>query len=262
MTRIALGLEYDGAPFAGWQTQKDGSGIQDTVEAALASFVGGPTPVICAGRTDAGVHATGQVVHLDSPVARDPQSWVRGVNRYLPRSVSVRWAREVPDEFHARYSALERTYEYWILNDPVRSPLHEQRAGWVFRPLDEAAMHEAAQRLVGTHDFSAFRSIQCQAASPVREVRCFDVRRLGRWVRVRVTANAFLHHMVRNLVGMLVYVGAGRHPPQWASEVLQGRDRAMAAPTFAACGLYLTRVEYDRSLDLPPGADVGIGRAP
>jgi tRNA pseudouridine38-40 synthase len=232
------------------------------VQAALRSFVGGATPVICAGRTDAGVHATGQVVHLDSPVARDAQSWVRGVNRYLPRHVSVRWSREVPADFHARYNALARTYEYWILNDPVRSPLHERRAGWVFHPLDEAAMHEAAQRLVGSHDFSAFRSIQCQAASPVREVRRFDVQRLGRWIRVQITANAFLHHMVRNLVGTLVYVGTGRHPPQWASEVLAGRDRAIAAPTFAPGGLYLTRVEYDRSLDLPPGADVGIGRAP
>ena len=261
MTRIALGLEYDGAPFAGWQTQKDGSAIQDAVEEALRSFVGGPAPVVCAGRTDAGVHATGQVVHLDSSVARDAQSWVRGVNRYLPRTISTRWAREVPADFHARYSALSRSYEYWILNDPVRSPLYEQRAGWVFRPLDVPAMHQAAQRLLGTHDFSAFRSVQCQAASPIRDVRGFDVERLGRLVRIRVTANAFLHHMVRNLVGSLVYVGAGRHPPDWVSAVLIGRDRAAAAPTFAACGLYLTRVEYDRALDLPRGAEVAIGAA-
>jgi tRNA pseudouridine38-40 synthase len=262
LTRIALGLEYDGAPFAGWQTQKDGSGIQDAVEAALRSFLGQPAPVICAGRTDAGVHATGQVVHLDSPVARDLQSWVRGVNQYLPRSVAVRWAREVAADFHARYSARNRTYEYWILNDPVRSPLYEQRAGWVFRALDVPAMHEAAQRLLGTHDFSAFRSVQCQAASPVRDVRRFEVERLGRLVRVRITANAFLHHMVRNLVGALVYVGSGRHPPHWVGAVLAGRDRAAAAPTFAACGLYLTQVEYDPTLDLPSGADVGIGSAP
>lgn len=262
MTRLALGLEYDGAPFAGWQTQKDGSGIQDAVEAALQAFVGQPMAVVCAGRTDAGVHATGQVVHLDSPVAREPQAWVRGVNRYLPRTVSIRWARDVPDGFHARYGALGRTYEYWILNDPVRSPLYEQRAGWVFRPLDVAAMGEAARQLVGVHDFSAFRSAECQAASPVRDVRCLEVERRGRLVRVRVTANAFLHHMVRNVVGTLVYVGVGRHPPQWAGEVLAGRNRALAAPTFAACGLYLTRVEYDRTLELPTGADVGIGCAP
>jgi tRNA pseudouridine38-40 synthase len=257
--RIALGLEYDGARFAGWQTQKDGSGIQDAVEAALRSFVGQPVPIVCAGRTDAGVHATGQVIHLDSPVQRDSQSWVRGVNRHLPRAVSIRWAREVPGEFHARFSALNRTYEYWILNDPVRSPLYEDRAGWVFQPLDVAAMHTAAQALLGKHDFSAFRSVECQAASPVRELRRFDVERIGRLVRTRVTANAFLHHMVRNLVGTLVYIGIGRHPPQWAGDVLAGRDRAAAAPTFAACGLYLTRVEYDRELDLPSGADVGMG---
>ena len=256
MPRVALGLEYDGARFSGWQTQKDRSGVQDAVEVALSSFVGQqPVPTVCAGRTDAGVHATGQVVHLDSPVRRDPQAWVRGVNRYLPRSVSIRWARDVPDHFHARFSAVNRAYEYWILNDPVRSPLYEERAGWVFHPLDAAAMHTAAQALVGTHDFSAFRSAECQAASPVRELRRFDVDRFGRMLRVRVVANAFLHHMVRNLVGTLVYVGMGRHPPQWAFDVLAGRDRAAAAPTFAACGLYLTRVEYDRTFDLPDGPE-------
>ena len=256
MTRIALGLEYDGARFAGWQTQKDGSGIQDAVESALRSFVGQPVPVVCAGRTDAGVHATGQVVHLDSPVQRQTSAWVRGVNRFLPRTVAIRWAREVPDEFHARFSAVGRTYEYWILNDPVRSALHEHRTGWVFRPLDVAAMQGAARALLGTHDFSSFRSAECQAASPVREVRQLELQRLGRLVRVQVTANAFLHHMVRNLVGTLVAIGVGRHPPQWAGDVLAARDRAAAAPTFAAVGLYLTRVEYDRALDLPDGAEV------
>jgi tRNA pseudouridine38-40 synthase len=256
--RVAIGLEYDGARFAGWQTQKDGTGIQDAVEAALQSFVGQPVGTVCAGRTDTGVHATGQVVHLDSPVQRDAHAWVRGVNRYLPRTVSIRWARDVPGAFHARFSALNRTYEYWILNDPVRSALHEQRTGWVFRPLDVAAMQAAAQSLLGAHDFSAFRSVQCQAASPVREVRQFDVERLGRLVRVRIAANAFLHHMVRNLVGTLVSIGIGQHPSQWAREVLDGRDRALAAPTFAACGLYLTRVEYDPVLDLPIGSDVGM----
>jgi tRNA pseudouridine38-40 synthase len=260
--RVALGLEYDGARFAGWQTQKDGSGIQDAVEAALKSFIGQHAPTVCAGRTDAGVHASGQVVHLDSPVQRDSHAWVRGVNRYLPRAVSIRWAREVPDDFHARFSALNRTYEYWILNDPVRSPLHEERTGWVFQPLDVTAMHTAAQSLVGTHDFSAFRSVECQAASPVRELRRFEVERLGRLVRVRVAANAFLHHMVRNLVGTLVYVGIGRHPPHWAFDILAGRDRAAAAPTFAACGLYLTRVEYDPAFDLPNASETGVPCTP
>ena len=254
--RIALGLEYDGTGFAGWQTQKDGSGIQDAVEAALGSFVGQPVSIVSAGRTDAGVHATGQVVHLDSPVRRETGAWVRGINRFLPRAIAIRWAREAPDQFHARFSAVGRTYEYWILNDPVRSALLDHRTGWVFRPLDVAAMQTAARSLLGTHDFSAFRSAQCQAASPVRELRRFDVERLGRLVRVQVAADAFLHHMVRNLVGTLVYIGVGRRSPQWASEVLDRRDRAAAAPTFAACGLYLTRVEYDRALDLPIGADV------
>jgi tRNA pseudouridine38-40 synthase len=256
--RIALGLEYDGARFSGWQTQKDGSGIQDAVEAALKSFIAEPVSTVCAGRTDAGVHASGQVVHLDSPVQRETHAWVRGVNRYLPRAVSVRWAREVSGDFHARFSALNRTYEYWILNDPVRSPLHEERTGWVFQPLDVPAMHAAAQSLLGLHDFSAFRSVQCQAASPVRELRRFEVERIGRLVRVHVAANAFLHHMVRNLVGTLVSIGIGRHPPQWALEVLAGRDRAAAAPTFSASGLYLTRVEYDRAFDLPNGSEAGV----
>jgi tRNA pseudouridine38-40 synthase len=255
--RIALGLEYDGARFSGWQTQKDGSGIQDAVEAALKSFIGESVPTVCAGRTDAGVHARGQVVHLDSPVQREAHAWVRGVNSYLPRTVSIRWAREVPGDFHARFGALNRTYEYWILNDPVRSPLYEERAGWVFQPLDLAAMQTAAQSMLGTHDFSAFRSVECQAASPVRELRRFEVERQGRLVRVQVAADAFLHHMVRNLVGTLVYIGIGRHPPQWAIEVLAGRDRAAAAPTFSACGLYLTRVEYDRAFDLPVEMEAG-----
>ena len=258
MKRIALGLEYDGAHFAGWQTQPDGSGIQDAVQAALLSFAGHRLAVVCAGRTDAGVHATGQVIHLDTSLERDLVSWVRGVNRFLPAAVSVRWARPVPADFHARFSALRRTYEYWILNDAVRSPLHERRAAWVYRPLDEAAMQTAALALLGRHDFSSFRSAQCQAASAVRELYAFEVIRLGRMVRIRVVANAFLHHMVRNLVGTLVYVGAGRRPPQWAAEVLAARERARAAPTFAAGGLYLSRVEYDRALDLPVGAGVDL----
>jgi tRNA pseudouridine38-40 synthase len=260
--RIALGLEYDGTGFAGWQTQKDGSGIQDVVEAALRSFIGQPVQTVSAGRTDAGVHATGQVVHLDSPVQREAGAWVRGVNRFLPRTIAIRWAREVPDRFHARFSAVGRTYEYWILNDPVRSALHDQRAAWVFRPLDVAAMQAAATVLLGTHDFSSFRSAECQAASPVRELRRLEIERLGRLVRVQAAANAFLHHMVRNLVGTLVYIGVGRRPPQWAGEVLAMRDRAAAAPTFAACGLYLTRVEYDRALELPNGADEEMACTP
>jgi tRNA pseudouridine38-40 synthase len=165
--------------------------------------------------------------------------------------MAVRWALEVPDVFHARFSAVRRTYDYWILNDPVRSPLAHARAGWVFRPLDAVAMHEAAIRLVGRHDFTSFRSAECQAASPVRELQQLAVVRRGRLIRVRARANAFLHHMVRNIVGALVYVGLGRRPPEWVSEALEARDRAAAAPTFSAAGLYLARVEYDPSFQLP-----------
>jgi len=242
LKRIALGLEYDGAHFAGWQTQPDGSGIQDAVQAALLSFAGHRLPVVCAGRTDAGVHATGQVIHLDTSLERDLVSWVRGVNRFLPAAVSVRWARPVPADFHARFSALRRTYEYWILNDAVRSPLHERRAAWVYRPLDEAAMQTAALALVGRHDFSSFRSAQCQAASAVRELYAFEVIRLGRMVRIRVVANAFLHHMVRNLVGTFILVGKKTLQVEDVTRILEARDRSAAGATAPASGLYLVHL--------------------
>jgi len=250
--KLALGLQYDGATLCGWQTQPNGQSVQDTVERALLQFAGTPLATICAGRTDAGVHATYQVVHIDTEIERPLQAWVRGVNRFLPHSIAVRWARTVPQTFHARYSALSRRYDYWIVNDPVRSPLAANRAGWVFRPLDIAAMQRAAALLTGTHDFSSFRSAECQAKSPVRELREFTVDRSGTFIRVRAVANAFLHHMVRNLVGTLVYVGTGRHDAEWAGEILTARDRTRAAPTFSAAGLYLTHVEYDPALDLPP----------
>jgi tRNA pseudouridine38-40 synthase len=252
--RIALGLEYDGAAFTGWQTQPDGRGVQDALERALAAVAGAPIATICAGRTDTGVHAIDQVVHFDTDAARPLSAWVRGTNRFLPPTASVRWAVEVPDVFHARFSAVRRTYDYWILNDPVRSPLAHARAGWVFRPLDAAAMHEAAARLVGRHDFTSFRSAECQAASPVRDLHTLTVERRGRLIRVRASANAFLHHMIRNLVGTLVYVGTGRRAPEWVTEVLEARHRAHAAPTFSPAGLYLVRVEYDPSFILPAPA--------
>jgi len=257
--RIALGLEYDGAAFTGWQTQPDGRGVQDALERGLAAVASKPTPTICAGRTDTGVHALDQVVHFDTDAVRPLGAWVRGVNRFLPHSMAVRWAREVPDVFHARFSAVRRTYDYWILNDPVRSALAHARAGWVFRPLDASAMHEAAERLVGRHDFTSFRSAECQAASPVRDLQNLSVTRRGRLIRVRASANAFLHHMIRNIVGTLVYVGLGRHDPAWAAEVLEARDRSHAAPTFSPAGLYLVRVEYDPSFQLPaPSATVPV----
>ncbi len=257
--RLALGLQYDGSAFNGWQTQADGSGAQDVVERALALLAGVPLRTICAGRTDAGVHATYQVVHVDSPVIRPLPAWVRGVNRWLPPQVAVRWAVEVSTDFHARFSATARRYDYWLRNEPIRSPLFEQRAGWVCRPLEIAIMQQAAQDLVGRHDFSAFRSSQCQASSPVRELRELRVERHGDLIHFRFVANAFLHHMVRNLVGTLVYVGLGRQPPGWVVEVLRGGDRAAAAPTFSAAGLYLTGVEYDPRFNLPlPQDEIGI----
>jgi tRNA pseudouridine38-40 synthase len=249
--RIALGLEYDGAAFTGWQTQPDRRGAQDALEKALAAVAVEPVATVCAGRTDTGVHALDQIVHFDTTASRPLGAWVRGVNRFLPAALAVRWALEVPDVFHARFSAVRRTYDYWIINDPVRSPLAHGRAGWVFRPLDATAMHDAAARLVGRHDFSSFRSSECQAASPVRDLHELSIERRGRLIRVRATANAFLHHMVRNIVGALVYVGLGRRSGEWLSDVLQARDRGQAAPTFAAAGLYLVRVEYDPSFHLP-----------
>jgi tRNA pseudouridine38-40 synthase len=255
VARLALGLEYDGSAFSGWQTQADGSGVQDAVEQALGRFAGVTLTTVCAGRTDAGVHATAQVIHFDTEILRPLQSWQRGVNRWLPPAVAVRWAREVDETFHARFGALDRRYDYWLLDDPVRSPLAAGRVGWVFRPLDADAMARAAGGLVGTHDFTSFRAAECQAATPMRDVRELSVQRFGRLVRVRIRANAYLHHMVRNIVGSLVYVGVGRQPESWLAGVLAARSRAVAAPTFTGAGLYLTDVAYDPRFDLPAGRE-------
>ena len=249
--RIALGIEYDGAGFNGWQTQPDRRSVQDALENALASLAKVPISTICAGRTDAGVHALDQVVHFDTEVERPQSAWVRGTNRFLPPNVAVRWARSVGDDFHARFGALRRSYDFWLLNDTVRSPLAHARATLVYRPLDTDAMARAAGYLLGSHDFSSFRSAECQAASPIRDLQKLEVRRFGRWIRVRATANAFLHHMVRNITGALVAVGIGRYPADWVAEVLAARDRSKAAPTLGAEGLYLARVEYDARFDLP-----------
>ena len=253
--RIALGLEYDGAAFSGWQTQPGGAGVQDAVEAALAAMAGHPVATICAGRTDAGVHATAQTVHFDTEVARPLQAWVRGVNAHLPASVSVQWSRAVSEEFHARFSATARRYDYWLLNAPSPPALLSRRVGWVFRALDLDAMREAAPALIGTHDFTSFRSSQCQARSPLRELRCLEIGRSGRYFRFRIEANAFLHHMVRNIVGALIDVGLGRQSPQWLAQLVAARDRALGSATFAAEGLYLTAVRYDARFALPDAED-------
>lgn len=255
MKRIALGIQYDGSPWSGWQTQPDGRTVQDVLEAGLAKFARYEIATVCAGRTDAGVHAIEQVVHFDTDISREVASWIRGVNAFLPPSIAVRWACEVPrdatDDFHARFSASARTYHYVLYNHPVRSPLLTGKVGWVFRPLDEARMRHAARSLIGVHDFSAFRASQCQAKSPVRTMHEIDIARKGNLIVITLRANAFLHHMVRNIVGSLIFVGSGKKTSIWLQDVLEGRDRHHAAPTFMPDGLYLAKIEYDKKWQLP-----------
>jgi tRNA pseudouridine38-40 synthase len=246
-----LGLEYEGAAFAGWHTQPQGNTVQDALERALADIAGAPIRVACAGRTDAGVHAAAQVVHFDAPTARPENAWVRGVNAHLPDSIAVRWSRVVPDDFHARYSALGRSYRYVLCNHAVRPALLHGKVGWFHLPLDIEAMQTGAALLAGEQDFSAFRAAECQARSPVKTLHQADVRREGDCIVFDFRASAFLHHMVRNMVGALVYVGKGAHPPEWIAELIAGRDRRLAAPTFSPSGLYLSGVEYDARWQLP-----------
>jgi tRNA pseudouridine38-40 synthase len=249
--RIASGIEYDGSRFLGWQTQPGGGTVQDALEPALTGIAGVPVTVTCAGRTDRGVHAREQVVHFDTDAARPESAWVRGVNALLPDSVAVLWARQVEPEFHARYSAFARTYRYVLLNRAIRPALGAQQVGWFHLPLDVQRMRDAAAFLVGERDFSAFRSAECQARSPVRTLHSLDIEQSGDRIDFVLRANAYLHHMVRNLVGTLLYVGKGKHPPAWAKEVIDSRERARAAPTFAAEGLYLEAVEYEPRWGLP-----------
>ncbi len=251
--RIALGVEYDGSAFHGWQKQPGGGTVQNALESALSQIAGLPMDVVCAGRTDAGVHATGQVVHFDTPLERPLTAWWRGANSFLPAAVAVRWAHPVGDDFHARFSAYGRRYRYVLLNRPQRPGLWHGRAGWYHHPLDVEAMQKAALQLLGEHDFSAFRAAQCQAKSPIKTLRQADVRRIGDLIVFDFEASAFLHHMVRNLVGSLVYVGQGKHSPSWMAELLNTADRRLAAPTFAAGGLYLVGVQYEARWALPSG---------
>jgi tRNA pseudouridine38-40 synthase len=225
--------------------------VQDAVETALAEIAGHRVSVMAAGRTDRGVHARAQVAHFDTTAARPSSAWVRGVNAFLPDSIAVLWSVEVAADFHARHSALARTYRYRLLNRAVRPALGAGRIGWYHAPLDVDAMREGARALVGEHDFSAFRAAECQAKTPVRTVHAVEISREGERIDFLIRANAFLHHMVRNLVGSLVYVGCGRQPPSWIAELLASRDRTRAAPTFGAEGLYLEKVDYDASWRLP-----------
>jgi tRNA pseudouridine38-40 synthase len=248
MSRMALGLSYDGRPWQGWQTQPHKQTVQDQLERALYLFLGQSTPTICAGRTDSGVHALDQVVHIDTSIERASSAWVRGLNSHLDESIRVLWATPVTEAFHARFSALNRTYRYIVLNDAICHPLWVGRAGWFFRPLDVNLMTQACAALIGEHDFSSFRSSQCQAPNPVRMMQRIDIERQGSFVLITLTANAFLHHMVRNIVGSLLQIGCGKQPVSFMSETLAARNRIYAAPTFAADGLYFERVNYSNDV--------------
>ena len=250
-SRIALGIAYDGAPWRGWQTQPGGQTVQDKLEKALSSFLDEPVSTICAGRTDTGVHALEQVVHLDTDKQRRMESWVRGVNAFLPPSIRVQWAKPVSSEFHARYSAVARTYIYLLRSHRVASPMLHAKVGWTHQALSLEGMQAAAELLLGQHDFSAFRSSECQAASPVRRLERLHIQQSGEFFVFTFIANAFLHHMVRNLMGALVYVGLGKHRPEWVGELLQQCDRRLSPPTFSAAGLYLARAHYPAHFDLP-----------
>ena len=249
--RVALGIAYRGSAYSGWQSQPGGRTVQDHVDAALSAFADLPLYSICAGRTDAGVHALNQVVHVDVSVDRRPDSWVRGTNRYLPPDIAVQWCRFVPDAFHSRASAIGRRYAYLLLESPVRPSVESGLAGWSFRPLDGGAMEAAAKSLVGERDFSAFRSAECQALSPIKTMRAVAVARRGAYWRFDFDGDAFLHHMIRNVVGCLVAVGSGARPVPWLGEVLASRDRSLGAATFAPDGLYFLGPYYDRSHAIP-----------
>ncbi len=249
--RIALGIEYDGQPYCGWQYQDHSPSVQAVVEKALSAVADGPVRVVCAGRTDTGVHATGQVVHFDTRVQRAAKAWVLGSNTNLPPSVRVLWAQSVSDEFHARFSARRRRYRYVILNRHIRSALLAGRTTFEYRPLDVEPMQRAANLLLGEHDFSSYRAVACQAKSPVRTLYRLDVTRNRDLVLLDVEANAFLHHMVRNLAGVLMKIGAGEATPEWAAEILEKRDRRLGGVTAPPDGLYLMQIDYPAQFELP-----------
>jgi tRNA pseudouridine38-40 synthase len=249
--RLALGISYNGQAYEGWQSQLSGRTVQDRLEAGLGQFTTQRVSTVCAGRTDAGVHGLMQVVHFDTGLEREESSWVRGTNRYLPLDIAVEWARPVPDAFHSRASAIARRYSYLVLESQVRPSIDAGRVGWVFRPLDEDAMREAAQALLGEHDFTSFRASACQALSPVKTVNSLRISRRGAYWRFDFEANAFLHHMIRNIMGCLLVIGQGQQPPAWLGEVLRARNRDAAAPTFSPAGLYFLGPVYEPHWGLP-----------
>jgi tRNA pseudouridine38-40 synthase len=251
MQRIAVGIEYDGTRYAGWQRQAEVPTVQAAVERALGAVADHAVEATCAGRTDAGVHALGQVAHFDTSARRSLRGWALGANTRLPPDIAVLWAVEVPDAFHARYSALSRTYRYVIQNRMVRPALARGRACWVHQELDDSSMHEAAQCLVGEHDFSAFRAAECQSRTAVRRLERITVRRSADVVAIEVTANAFLHHMVRNIAGTLIAVGLGERQPGSVADALASRDRRAAGITAPPGGLYFLRIDYPATFALP-----------
>lgn len=252
--RIAASIEYDGRPYSGWQIQDGVKTVQGEVEKALSKVADHPVRVICAGRTDTGVHAVNQVIHFDTTAMRSDYSWVRGANTHLPESICLSWAKPVSDRFHARFMARRRSYRYVIINRPIRSAYLAGKVTWQYRPLDEVKMATAAQFLVGEHDFTSYRALACQAKSPLRIMYSLEVFRSGEFVYLDVCANAFLHHMVRNIAGVLMTIGAGEKPVEWAKEVLEHRDRCRGGITAPAAGLYLAKVDYDAEFDLPQGS--------
>ncbi|AEG93923.1 tRNA pseudouridine(38-40) synthase TruA [Ramlibacter tataouinensis] len=252
--RMALGVSYGGQGYQGWQSQPSGNTIQDRLEAALGQFAAQPIATVCAGRTDAGVHGLMQVVHFDTALQREAFSWVRGTNTFLPPDIAVQWAQAVPDAFHSRASALARRYAYVVLESPVRPSVEAGRVGWVFRSLDGEAMRAAAAHLLGEHDFSSFRASGCQARSPVKTLGRVEIARRGRYWRFEFEANAFLHHMIRNIMGCLLVIGQGQQPPGWMRQVLLARSRDAAAPTFAPDGLYFLGPVYEPLWQLPSQA--------
>ena len=249
--RLALGISYNGRAYQGWQSQLSGQTVQDQLEKALGKFTVQKVSTLCAGRTDAGVHGLMQVVHFDTPLERIPASWVRGTNAFLPRDIAVEWAQVVPDEFHCRASALSRRYAYILLESPVRPSVDTGRVGWAFRPLDLGAMQQAAAHLLGENDFTSFRASACQALSPIKTLQRIDISKRGAYWRFEFEANAFLHHMIRNIMGCLITVGQLKQPPDWVKKVLLARDRDAAAPTFSPDGLYFLGPRYAPHWGLP-----------
>lgn len=250
--RYALCIEYDGSQYQGWQRQSHtDQTIQSKVEIALSKIANEPISVICSGRTDTGVHSCYQIIHFDTSAVRDERAWVLGTNTNLPYDIAVKWAVQVSDQFHARFGALERRYRYLIHNADVKPALLNQQMTWTYKPLDEAKMQQAGNYLVGTHDFTSYRAVACQAKSPVRELKALNVRRFGDIVMIEVRANAFLHHMIRNIAGVLMKIGAGEASPEWAKDVLEARDRRLGGVTALPHGLYFVDVKYPEEFQLP-----------